>query len=289
LWSERHSAEELLTSLSAYISHWHPRFFTSFVFIEAGIDPYYGRDGLFPWMKQTLRKRDSWPNRAEAEAALLKSPSYKGWDPRVRSRVLEHAIYLQKEDDREQWRLTTPNDQEASTVVRPSIKNIDLKKAGMEDVTLEERAQVPDVNPTSWNPQGCFRPELQIMWDLLPSMRPWVLYINGGSSPFFGDPKIREERAEITGTGVGGSGGMKLGTVEQAVIEGAAHAIPFDANLGKAAGHAAEWMGREMKRWTNGEKKQRDEWRKKPLKEKQTVSKGLVEAIERGSSKRPKL
>jgi hypothetical protein len=202
---------------------------------------------------------------------------------------LEHAIYLHKEGDAEEWRLTTPNNQEAAMVVRPSIKNIDLKKSGMEDVTLEERAEVPDVDPIGWNSQGCFRPELQNMWNLLPSMRPWVIYINGGSSPYFGDPKIREERAKITGTGVGGSGGKKLGTVEQIVIEGGAHTIPFDANLGKVAGHAAEWIGKEMKRWTNGEKKRRDEWRKTPLKEKQTVAKGLVEAIERGAPRRSKI
>jgi hypothetical protein len=189
----------------------------------------------------------------------------------------------------EEWRLTMPNNQEAATVVRPSIKNIDLKKCGMEDVTLEERAQVPYVDPTGWNTQGCFRPEVQNMWRLLPNMRPWVLYVNGGSSPYFGDPKIREERANITGTGIGGNGGMQLGTIEQVVIQGGAHTIPFDANLGKVAGHAAEWMGREMRRWTNGEKRRRDEWRKKSLKEKQTVSKGLAEGIERGSSKRPKL
>ena len=127
------------------------------------------------------------------------------------------------------------------------------------------------------------------MWNLLPNMRPWVLYINGGSSPYFGDSEIREERAKLTGTGVGGSGGLKLGTVEQVIIEGGAHTIPFDVNLGEVAAHAAEWMGREMERWTDGEKQRRDEWRKRPLKEKQTVSKELVKAIESGSSERSKL
>jgi hypothetical protein len=127
------------------------------------------------------------------------------------------------------------------------------------------------------------------MWTLLPSVRPWVLYVNGGSSPYFGDPKIREERANLIGIGVGGSGGMKLGTVEQVVIEGGAHTISFDANLGKVAVRAAEWMGREMKRWTNGEKKQREEWRKKILKEKQTLAKELMEAIEKGAFRRSKM
>ena len=259
--------------------------------VEAGIDPQYGRGAIFPWMKQTLRKRDSWPTRAEAESALLKSPSFKGWDARVRCRISEHAIYLHK-GETEEWRLTTPNNQEAAMVVRPSIKDIETKKRGMDDITLEERAQVPDVDPTSWNPRGCFRPEAQNMWNLLPSLRPWVLYINGGSSPYFGDPKVREERANLTGTGVGGSGGKKLGTVEQVVIEGGAHTIPFDANLNKVADHAAEWMAREMTRWTNGEKKRRDKWRREPLEEKQTLPKALLEAMERGGgggSKRSKM
>lgn len=280
---------ELLTILSAYISHWHPRFFTSLVLIEAAIDPYCGRGALFPWMKQTLRKKESWPSKAEAESALLKSPSFREWDARVRSRLLEHGIYHHREGDAEEWRLTTPKHQEAAMVVRPTIKDIDLKKGGMDDVTLEERAQVPDLDPTGWNPQGCSRAEVKGMWNLLPSLRPWVLYINGGSSPYFGDPKIREERANLTGIGVGGSGGRKLGTVEQAVIEGGTHEIPFDANLGNVASHAAEWIEREMKRWTNGEKKRRDEWRKKPLKEKQTVSEGLMKAIEQRAPNKSKI
>jgi hypothetical protein len=279
----------MLTIPSAYVSHWHPRFFTSFIFIEAAIDLYCGRDGLFPWMRQTLRKRESWPSRVEAEAALLKSPSFGGWDPRVMSRMLEHGIYLYKNGGIEEWRLTTPKSQEAASVVRPSIKDINLKTGGMDDVTLEERAQVPDLDPSGWNPYGCFRPEVQNMWHLLPNVRPWVMYINGGSSPHFGDPKMTEERAKLTGTGVGGSGGTKLGTVEQVVIEGGAHTIPFDANLAKVATHAAEWIGREMKRWANGEKKRRDEWRNTPLEEKQAVAKGLLEAIERSSPNKSKI
>ena len=82
---------------------------------------------------------------------------------------------------------------------------------------------------------------------------------------------------------------MKLGTVEQVVIEGGAHTIPFGAILGEVAGYAAEFIGKEMKRWINGEKKRRDEWRKTPLKEKQSVARGIMEAIERGSSRRSKM
>jgi hypothetical protein len=236
-----------------------------------------------------LRKRESWSSRVQAEAALLESPSFRGWDPRVMSRVLEHGIYLYKDGGIEEWRLTTPKRQEAASVVRLSIKDINLKTGGMDDVTLEERAQVPDLDPSGWNPYGCFRPEVQNMWNLLPNLRPWVMYINGGSSPYFGDPKMTKERARLTGTGVGGSGGTKLGTVEQVVIEGGAHTIPFDANLAKVATHAAEWIGREMKRWANGEKKRRDEWRNTPLEEKQAVAKGLLEAIERSSPDESKL
>jgi hypothetical protein len=61
-------------------------------------------------------------------------------DPRVTSRVLEHAIYLHKEGGTEEWRLATPNNQEAAMVVRLTVKDVDLKKGGMDDVTLEERA-----------------------------------------------------------------------------------------------------------------------------------------------------
>ena len=43
-----------------------------------------------------------------------------------------------------------------------------------------------------------------------------------------------------------------------------------------------------MKRWANGEKKRRDEWRNTPLEEKQVVAKGLLEAMEKRSPNKSK-
>jgi hypothetical protein len=73
------------------------------------------------------------------------------------------------------------------------------------------------------------------------------------------------------------------------VIEGGAHTIPFDANLSEVAGYAAEFIGKEMKRRTNGDKKCTDEWRKALLKEKQSIARGIMETIERESSRRSKM
>src|SRR5436309_14117487 len=43
----------------------------------------------------------------------------------------------------------------------------------------------------------------------------------------------------------------------------------------------------EIKRWVEAEKQRRDEWKTKPLQERQITARGLVETTKRGSSQQP--
>jgi hypothetical protein len=253
----------------------HPRLFTSLALIEAGIDPEYGKGILFQWAQARLRRKDTWPNRADAEEALVKGPRMEKWDPRVTSRLLEHGVYL----DGNQWRASTPKHQEVALVMRFNPENVGHGPKGIDDATLRQRENVPDIDPDGLDPPPIYRPETKGMWDLLPTLRPWVLYINGELSPFFGNPRAREERARLTATGVGGSGGMRLGTVQQDVIEGGRHTMTFDENISTVASHVAEWMGKEMTRWKTGVKQRKEEWQAKSLEEKQRIPVGLEAAL----------
>ena len=139
---------------------------------------------------------------------------------------------------------------------------------------------MPDLEPSAWNPGQFYRQELKGAWDLLPHIRPRVLYINGGRSPFFGRTEVRDERGKITGTGVGGNGGMKVGAVEQVIIKKGEHTMVFDSHIGEVAECAAKWLGMEVRRWQNGPEKRRKAWQAKSKQEQQSLPEGFEEAID---------
>ncbi|KAJ5657935.1 uncharacterized protein N7484_001584 [Penicillium longicatenatum] len=262
------------------LSSWHPTLFHSFAFVEPGIDPNYGREMGIQWVYQMLQRKESWPTREEAEIRGVKAQGAGAWGEKVRSRLKVYGV-VQTGTNSEagSWALTTPKNQIASLVFRHNPGNVGLEPGGLDEVTLAQREIVPDSNPADRYEGPFYRPEMRLGWDLLPGMRPWVLYVNGGKSPLFGNPVVREQRARITGTGVGGNGGMRLGAVRQVVIEDGEHTMPFDRNLNNLADHVGNWLVTESQRWTDGPKRRRVEWQAKSLKEKQSVSKEFVDAV----------
>ena len=83
--------------------------------------------------------------------------------------------------------------------------------------------------------------------------------------------KYRAEKLAITGTGVGGSGGVKEGRVKEVVLEGIGHLVAMEA-VDRCADAASEWIGSELERWRKEEQEFRREWDKKTKREKQTLS-----------------
>lgn len=81
----------------------------------------------------------------------------------------------------------------------------------------------------------------------------------------------RKEKMDSTGTGVGGSGGTKEGRVREVVLEEIGHLVAMEA-VEACADAATSWIGKEMGRWRDEERKFREEWSKKGILEKQVVS-----------------
>lgn len=263
-----------------YLSHWHPRLFDSLAFVEAGIDPEFGKGITIPWAYQMLRRRDSWQTREEAERDLVKVNAATGWDARVVTRLKGYGIYKAEDSGRTEWRATTPKAQIIALISRSNSRKFGLGPGGVEALTLEQREEIPDADPEAWTtPGGFYRSELKGAWDLLPNVRPWVLYVNGDKSPFFGRPTTRDARAKITGTGIGGNGGMRLGAVSQVIIKDGAHTMVFDQQMGEVADVVAEWLGKEVERWRVGGKRLMQEWRSKTVAERQTVPERFEAAL----------
>ncbi|KAJ5621281.1 hypothetical protein N7528_006064 [Penicillium herquei] len=260
------------------LSSWHPTLFHSFVFIEPGLDLNYGEKIVLPWIYSNLKRKEGWETRAEAEKRAIKSQHADSWNEKAKLRLMHYGVF-QPDATVNKWNLTMAKDQVASVVFRHNPGSIGMGPGGLDDVTLAQREIVPDSNPADIGKELFYRRELRMGWDLLPGMRPWVLYVNGGNSPDFGDPKVREERARRTGTGVGGNGGMKLGAVKQVVIDDGKHTMPFDRSLDEVVPHVRDWLVAESRRWVDGPKRRRAEWQKGSLVEKQSVSKEFVAAL----------
>lgn len=261
----------------AYLSHWHPRLFDSLAFIEAGLDPDYGKNLIFPWTMLLLRQKAACPTQKAAESDIIKRHNAKTWDRRVLSRLVTHGIY--QVEGCTEWRPTTPKDQIAALVMRFDPNQTGLGPQGMQDVSEELREHFPDRDPAACNNGMFYNVARKVGWDLIPYLRPRVLYINGSNSPVFGCPVTRDERAKLTGTGVGGNGGMAIGAVQQVVIEGGEHTMVFDKDIDKVADEVASWIGKETNRWRCGRASRLEEWKSKSLEEKQTVPTGYLEAL----------
>ncbi|KAJ5102989.1 hypothetical protein N7532_003518 [Penicillium argentinense] len=271
------------------LSSWHPSLFHSFAFIEPGIDEQYGRGITIPWSLSVLRQRDRWLTKAEAEEGAVKGQHAETWDERVQARLKRYSVVKRTAAAGETWNLTTPKDQIASLVSRFNPEMLGLGPGGIEEMTLEQRQRIPDIDPSANNLGPFYRKELRMAWRLLPGVRPWVLYINGSNSPFFGHPETREERARLTGIGVGGNGGMKLGAVKQIVIEKGRHTMPFDRNMNQVAEQVSDWLKTESGRWIEGAERHREDWIKRSTEEKQTVGSEFIAALaaEMKKMKRP--
>jgi len=232
-----------------------------------------------------LKRKAESATRDEAAKELVRAHQAGGWDERAKERLTKYGIY----EENGTWRSTTPKEQIAALVCNFNPKRLGVD--GIEGMTMEEREEIPDVDPQAWNPGSFYQSALKESWHLLPHIRPRVLYVNGEKSPFFGRPRTRDERARITGTGVGGSGGMKVGAVEQVVIKDGEHTMVFEKQLGEVADHVARWLGTDVKRWQQGEQKRMEEWRAKSVAERKSVPEGYEEALaaEIKASRRPKL
>ncbi len=263
----------------AFLSHWHPNLFSSFAFIEAGIDIHYGKGLTIPWMLQTLKRKPSFATRNKAEEDLVKAHAAANWDERTITRLKKYGVYELDNHGISEWRSTTPKDQIAGLVSRFNSERVGLGPGGINDVTLEQRKDFPDIDPDAWNAGAFYRPELRGSWDLLRHIRPRVLYVNGGKSPVFGRSSTRDERAKLTGTGVGGNGGLRLGAVKQIIVKDGEHTMVFDQHVNEVAQHVADWVAEESQRCFGDAEKTAEMNMTKDLAEKQTVSPKFMNAL----------
>lgn len=258
----------------------HPRLLAALVLL----DPTYTRYVAFPSSGAVFQpagasivRRDAWPSRAEAERAFRRNPFYASWDERVFRRWMDFGIRdagSDSDDSKDKGEgngkvvLSTTKHQEVFTYLRPSWPAYDA--AGE---TLVDPSPVPDLDPTL-QADGAptypfYRPEGASTVSRLPGLRPPALHVFGGRS-MLSAPEFRRQKMELTGAGLGGSGGAARGRVAEVVGEPYGHLIPMEAP-GFCADAAAGWIAERVAEW-RAEEGEYEAWARGSQEEKTTLS-----------------
>jgi len=160
--------------------------------------------------------------------------------------------------------LTTTKHQECFTFLRPSW---DAMSA--DGKVILKRDLVPDMGPDFVTKFPFYRPEPPTTLEKLDRLRPSALYIFGAESDV-SDLESQKLKLQITGTGVGGSGGLKEGRVKGVTLDGVGHLVVMEASK-KCADATADWLGQEVKKFAV-ERQQYKEWAKQSITAKSTLS-----------------
>lgn len=285
------------------LSLMHPRLFTTLILIDPVIARGSGPGNWLP-AQASSRRRDRWPSRTAAAQSFGKSKFYQTWDPRVLDlwiryglRNLPTAIYpsatvasktppvisaaagtvvASPEPETEQEvTLTTTKHQEVFSFIRPNFPSAEFPNPGQDPNPLTH----PDVDldAEARNATPFYRAEPRIVFNNLPHLRPSVLYVFGKKSDL-SVALARADKMAMTGTGVGGSGGVKKGRVREVMLD-AGHLIPME-KVEETGKECVEWLVPELARWKENEERLRQEWEMVPREKKSSMSDEFVRVIQ---------
>ncbi|KAF2717928.1 prolyl aminopeptidase-like protein [Polychaeton citri CBS 116435] len=259
------------------VAHYHPRLFTSLVLIDPPMTGAWVRTtGLI--IQVTVDKPQWFPSQQAAMEATRKNPFFKRWDKRAVQRYCETAWKkIGGGEGSEAVSFTTSPQAELAHTVRANPNVIDNKSG-----SPEEQYLYPDVDWTTELSRPVYQPAIQKAFSFLPTLRPSALYIIGKGSQFT-PPEVVEERTRITGSGVGGSGGVERGKVAQRVVTGG-HFLPM-TNPVETAKFAAEWLSADLTEWRRIESEWLERWHQKSLAEKQQQSPQVVKLFKQWNGK----
>jgi pimeloyl-ACP methyl ester carboxylesterase len=265
----------------------HPRLFETLILIDPVIQGKVSLLGNVSPAFASAKRRERWPSRDEAVKSFKKSKFYQTWDSRVLDRWIQHGLRdvptnLFPQAKTPEVTLTTTKHQEVMTFLRP---NFAPQPGDTEPSSASFTLSNPNVNRRTHadltpadTPQAPFyRGESTIVFRQLPHILPSVFYIFGSNS-FLTDDAIIEEKMQLTGSGVGGSGGRAEGRVANVMVRDAGHLIPME-KVEESAEHIATWLHKEMVRYRERETKTREEWGAKKGVERSVLSDRFVEEL----------
>ena len=263
----------------------HPRLFSTIVCLE----PIVNRPSSamnFAAAYWFTNRRDIWPTRKEAASDSRKSPIFKGWDARCFDLWIEyglrslptllypeappHVVRRASANDNETpVTLTTTKHHEVRSFARPCfhppgqpLESFNPQRSTHADITGVEHRQM-----------DCpfYRPEATYVFSQLSHVRPSCLYLYGSKSTFTSaSQQGRADKLRVTGVGLSGSGGVEAGKVDEAVLEGAGHLLPFEMPE-QVSHHISSWIDARIEEWRCEDRTEQESWKQVGIKEKAMV------------------
>ena len=277
----------------------HPRLLSGIILIDPVVQKTPTQKGnYFPAVLSTSR-RDIWPSREEAKAAFARNKFYQSWDPRVFDLWIEHglrelptAVYSSSDSAtakkvRSQNVPAIPPSKTPTPPGAPSPTPVTLTSTKYQEVFTFLRGNYPskdtpleDYEPTrtthpdlpgALQEKPFYRPEAITTFQQLPHLRPPCLYIFASDQSGLSEPRMVQERMEVTGTGVGGNGGVAAGAVKAVDIKEAGHFVPFE-KPGEVAENIGGWLAPILEGWKREEEHERMTWGRVEAREKRVFS-----------------
>ncbi|KAK2595435.1 hypothetical protein QQS21_006845 [Conoideocrella luteorostrata] len=253
----------------SYAALSHPRLFCSMVLLDPVIAPYGNEPKVWeasPAAASTKR-RDVWPSRENAAELFKNSPFYKSWDPRAFDQWIAYGLRNVTDGPGGEVTLATTKHQEVFTFLRPSWPAFDA--AGKNVVDPKWMQDVGTSIKVSRPTYPFYRAEPLNTFSRMSDLRPGVIFINGAQSDVVRHQDVKK-RTEITGTGLGGSGGIAAHRVEEVSHPKYGHFVPLEDPV-FCAQQAAGFMKKELDIWA-AEERDYQEWAKRTNGEKTTIS-----------------
>lgn len=243
----------------------HPRLFETMVMIDPAISNQYVRS-MPAMLKYTLRKPETYKTREQAEKSVRNTPFFKGWEQKPLQRYIDSAFHSSPTvaQPNDSIKPTTSKHMEALALLRPNPQHV-MISAPASDVQRHLHPNLDNAAPLTG---PGYNPHSRIAWFLLPTLRPSALYLLGEGSHIVTPSEI-EERTMMTGTDVGGSGGVAAGNVKSVTVPGG-HFLPM-TNVQGTAKAVAQYLGDEIEKFRQREEAINADWRGTKLVERQRL------------------
>jgi pimeloyl-ACP methyl ester carboxylesterase len=254
-------------NILANVALMHPRLFTTLVLFEGVFYQNARKMTSISAYPITFRK-DYYPSREVAGKSFRKHPIYRTWDPAVLDLFLKYGLRdlptaiqptPQSKDAPEPVTLATTKHQEAISFSRASFPPDRSTPLSEFEPTHSAHPDIGDAKFRNLD-EPFYRPEPYMTFFQLPHLKPSCLWLSGADTMFGPERWARAEKAEVCGTGIGGSGGMAAGRVEERELPQGGHYMPFEAPQRVAVDALGPWLDKEVARWAEEVKEERKAW-----------------------------
>ena len=210
-------------------------------------------------------KKDTWQNDAQAAQYFRQNPFYKSWDPRTLDIWMKYGL-------RELPPSSPGGDKPVTLATTKYQESLTFSKAAYPSkqhplskfVPTSQRH--PDITPDRRDATPFYRPETMILFDNLPSLRPSCYFIYGSRSSMISAKETgRKDKLDVTGTGIGGNGGVRSGRVADHILDGS-HFLPQE-NPAALAQDMGKWFTAHLVIWRREEKDEATAWGAVPVEE----------------------